>query len=419
VADVLPGAHELEVHCEINEDWIPVLRIRRVLDAGGRLLFDVEEGAARRVEDMVDEVNVEYLDRLLDLTGDQPFGRTVGSVSVPDQLAARGLMIDAASLWREPLVSEELLDVSTIRRLLLAIADELPRRQRPAHDRRRGRGHARHTWPAGGHPRRGRCRAPRQRSVGEQRCGRSATSRHPRMLLRPSVRRTHSRIATSTCQTTSVASSDGCSGALGTERCRARAVPSLAVFVSDLRHFLDMPDDAPGPARRMADRLTSVVRSATAGDAGATWVSALRCDRRPGRRPCPGHIAVVRTEVPPSISWQCTSCGDDGVISGWEQSPYDLRSRQPRPAPADERRVVIPAECAATLRSMLLLDTETERLIFRAEACEEGVVLSGSDEDLDELLGFVAAEAGHEENRRRQRSLDAAYEALTQLGSSK
>ncbi|MDA8311944.1 MAG: hypothetical protein M0Z46_15310 [Actinomycetota bacterium] len=27
------------------------------------------------------------------------------------------------------------------------------------------------------------------------------------------------------------------------------------MFVSDLRHFLDLPDDAPGPARKMAEQL--------------------------------------------------------------------------------------------------------------------------------------------------------------------
>lgn len=199
----------------------------------------------------------------------------------------------------------------------------------------------------------------------------------------------------------------------GAPRRAVTAVRSLPMFVSDLRHFLDLPEDAPGPARRMADRLTSIVRAATAGDAGATWVSALRCERRPGRRPCPGHIAVVRTEVPQSISWQCTSCGDDGVISGWEHSPYDLRSRNPRPASTDDRRVVIPAEIASTLRGLLLVDTETQRLIFGAEACEDGVILAGSDDALDELIGDVAAEADREEDRRRQRRLDDAFEALT------
>ncbi|MDQ3574972.1 MAG: hypothetical protein M3417_04630 [Actinomycetota bacterium] len=185
------------------------------------------------------------------------------------------------------------------------------------------------------------------------------------------------------------------------------------MYVSDLRHFLDLPDDVAGPARRMAERLTLIVRAATAGDAGMEWVSALTCDRRPGHRPCPGQLAVLRTDIPPSIAWHCTSCTDEGVISGWERSPYDLRSRHPRSPSADARHVVIPADAAATLRQLQVLDSDAERPVFSAEAWAEGVVLLGDDDDLDELMGYVAAEANHEPDQRRQRRLDDVFEILT------
>ncbi len=75
VADVVPGAHELEVLGEINEDWVATLRIQRVLDVNGNALFDVEHGHDdRAVEDTIDEVNIEYLDPLVDLTGDDFMG---------------------------------------------------------------------------------------------------------------------------------------------------------------------------------------------------------------------------------------------------------------------------------------------------------------------------------------------------------
>ncbi len=67
---------------------------------------------------------------------------------------------------------------------------------------------------------------------------------------------------------------------------RGRWVQSSGMFVSDLRHFLDMPDDAPGPARKMAEQLGNVVRAATAAEASAAWVSALPCRRRRGRPQC-------------------------------------------------------------------------------------------------------------------------------------
>jgi hypothetical protein len=75
IGDVLPGAHRLEVEGRINEDWIPVLRIHRVVDERGAVLFDVSEGNDdERIEETIDEVGVEYLDLLLDLTGDDYMG---------------------------------------------------------------------------------------------------------------------------------------------------------------------------------------------------------------------------------------------------------------------------------------------------------------------------------------------------------
>jgi hypothetical protein len=185
------------------------------------------------------------------------------------------------------------------------------------------------------------------------------------------------------------------------------------MFVSDLRHFLDMPDDAPGPARRMADHLGSVVRAATAGKAGTAWVSALTCRRRPGNCPCPGHIAVFRADLPAPIEWKCASCGDQGVISGWEDTYFDLRKPRSERANETNADVLLTEEVAATLRDLRLLDTDCERLVFRARSSSEGIILPANDEDLDELIGFVAAEANHETNRRRQKRLDVAFAVLT------
>jgi hypothetical protein len=80
VADVLPGGHELAVHGEMNEDWLRTLRIQRVLDSSGQVLYDAEVGHDdESVEEVIDDVNVEYLDLLLDLTGDEFMGsQTIG-----------------------------------------------------------------------------------------------------------------------------------------------------------------------------------------------------------------------------------------------------------------------------------------------------------------------------------------------------
>jgi hypothetical protein len=184
------------------------------------------------------------------------------------------------------------------------------------------------------------------------------------------------------------------------------------MLVTDMHHFLDLPEDVPGPARRLAERLGRIVQAATAGDAGTSWVSALPCGRRPGNRGCPGRMIIIRSEPPAPVRWQCSMCDDEGMISNWQDTPYDLRSRRLALAVAVDQ-VVIPDDVAATLRDLRLLDTDGERIVFRMRAHNDGAALLTTDDELDELIGFVAAEANHEPDRRRRRRLDAAVDALT------
>ena len=102
------------------------------------------------------------------------------------------------------------------------------------------------------------------------------------------------------------------------------------------------------------------------------------------------------------------------MISGWERSPFDLRRRRQDPVPGDALDVVIPSDVAATLRTLMLLDPVAERIVFRARATSEGVVLAADEDDLDELTDCVAAEANHEHDRRRQKRLDQAFAVLNQ-----
>ena len=185
------------------------------------------------------------------------------------------------------------------------------------------------------------------------------------------------------------------------------------MLVSDLNHFLDLSDGAPAPALRLAQHFGNIVRAATAGDerVGDWWTSALPCRRRPGRRPCPGRITIVRQQPPAPIQWRCNVCADEGVISNWEGSPYDLRRRR-LTAVGTVNEINITDEVATALRELMLLDPDCERLVFSMHAHHGGAVLHASEGDLEELIGGVAAEANHETNRRRQRRLDSAFDAL-------
>ena len=183
------------------------------------------------------------------------------------------------------------------------------------------------------------------------------------------------------------------------------------MLVADLHRFLDVTADTPGPARRLGEHLASIVAAANAGAAGTAWESALPCRRRPANRPCPGRIVVICTRPDMPIGWQCSSCGDDGTISNWADTPFDVRRRQLAVAePLHE--IVLDAEIAAALRALLFLDIDCQRAVFAIRAHDSRHHLAVTHPELDELIGAVAAEANHEPNRRRQQRLDAAFDAL-------
>lgn len=184
------------------------------------------------------------------------------------------------------------------------------------------------------------------------------------------------------------------------------------MYVTDLRHFHDLPADAPSPARNLAHHLGNIVRAASAGDVGTAWVSALPCRRRPGRSRCPGRIVVVRFELPARIAWGCDSCADEGVISGWEGSRFDLRDPRPGGHPGAGGEVLVPDEVAAALRTLRLLDPGCQRLVYQAMALDQGVSLRAGEAQFGELLGHLAAEANHEPDRRRQQRLDRSLALL-------
>jgi hypothetical protein len=189
-------------------------------------------------------------------------------------------------------------------------------------------------------------------------------------------------------------------------------------MVTDLRHFLDLSVDTPGPTLRLAEQLINLVRAATAGDAGIAWETALPCRRRPRNRRCPGRMIVTReADASVPIRWRCSACDDKGVISHWADSPYDLRPRQLTRA-EQPHEIVITADVAATLRGLQLLDPDCERMVFRTRAQGADTFLTATEDGLEELIGFVAAEANHETNRPRQKRLDDVFDALNDAAQS-
>lgn len=186
-------------------------------------------------------------------------------------------------------------------------------------------------------------------------------------------------------------------------------------WITDITDFM-LPDGSlpDGPAGRMARYFGSIVSAASVQPAGP-WVDvAIRCRRRPGRRPCPGHIRLRSLDIPSHVEWHCTSCGDNGVISHWRGTRWDLKRQEERTPTEGAIQIRLNMEELVELRKILLLSPESQMVLDAALLVSGGALLRGTLEDLEapELAEHIAAEADHERNNRRQAVLDGVMEKL-------
>ena len=95
-------------------------------------------------------------------------------------------------------------------------------------------------------------------------------------------------------------------------------------WIIDLRHFLTPTGaiaDFPPRGRCLAEYFASIVMDATTNlDDPPT----VQCRRRPGHRRCQGIVMSYPTvDEHDSIQWYCPICGDNGMITGWQNTLWD------------------------------------------------------------------------------------------------
>ena len=100
-------------------------------------------------------------------------------------------------------------------------------------------------------------------------------------------------------------------------------------WITKLEHYLnedgEFPADLGGPAQSLARFFAEIVSATTEARR-----SAVRCRRRPNRKPCPGVIQAVVEVRREEILWECPVCGDNGVLSGWAGTKWDRRLEDTR-----------------------------------------------------------------------------------------
>ena len=90
--------------------------------------------------------------------------------------------------------------------------------------------------------------------------------------------------------------------------------------------------------------------------------TAVRCTKRPNRRPCDGFVMVFR-HPNGEIAWGCDVCGDEGVIVGWHGSPTDVSGLDDGDVDGDEITAVVSREVFDAVRGVLLLDAACELVV--------------------------------------------------------
>ena len=170
----------------------------------------------------------------------------------------------------------------------------------------------------------------------------------------------------------------------------------MATWVTDVRDILPCQDAAPKtPASRRAELTRELVEAATSRGVKGSWCSAVRCIARVGRR------------APGQVEWTCATCGERGVITGFEGTELDMSAYVPPKKKLrtwgfdDEGRAV-------------LLDATTHipslrAVVARASPAAEVqglLLLQATVDELDEIYTLVEQLTDATRSRRRIELLD-------------
>jgi hypothetical protein len=99
---------------------------------------------------------------------------------------------------------------------------------------------------------------------------------------------------------------------------------SASTYRTELQHVLDASGNLvplPQAAERLGRQLCGIV----------AWVTRLQCSEFDStnvicqNKRCSGVIEALLQAQEATIQWQCPECGDNGAITGWQQTVWDRR----------------------------------------------------------------------------------------------
>ncbi len=102
------------------------------------------------------------------------------------------------------------------------------------------------------------------------------------------------------------------------------------VMVTNIQHFLDEDGKTPRlppEARELFLFLTKVIEVATIHYGQPLALAEMDCRRTSEGEDCEGEIEVWILYEDNSIGWECTECRDEGIITDWEGTQWDMRKQ--------------------------------------------------------------------------------------------
>lgn len=166
---------------------------------------------------------------------------------------------------------------------------------------------------------------------------------------------------------------------------------------------------------KSTDYFSAIVSSATLAPPGAEIITDLRCRRRPNHQRCVGLIRVRLQENPPELVWWCPQCGDNGVIKNWKGIPWTLvHTRTDDSVGGNEcREIFLTEKEYALLTEISILAPGAAKIVHDAVVKDNGHVIMGTIEDIDDLMGYIAFEVNHEQKSRRKIALNKVFEKFS------
>jgi len=171
-------------------------------------------------------------------------------------------------------------------------------------------------------------------------------------------------------------------------------------FVTD---FSDLLDGDGQPIGRYARYLGLIVEAGSIMSEGEGGYVPMRCANPHKKRACHAQLTASRT-FQDQIEWECPSCGEQGVISNWVGTSFDLGSAPELPHHPEHRDVVVQLDELDSMRRLAGLSPRLRRLLVEAASIGNNYLffLAGHHE-LVQLR--EAAKGAADRNRSAERRL--------------